>query len=234
LGLKFPGAVNKMTALASFSLLNTGGLKMLRSTLIALGGVLLGILLIFPVTSIAQDRGAAGPAGPKRDQMLGRQGDIENRNRQLELLSEPGKIKTLTVEEQKFIASQIFEDFERVQVINREMTKATSNLDNDSYKLIASLAEEMNKRAKRLKTNLNIPDLEKDKKESESLKEMDAAELKASVQSLNSSVKSFVTSPVFTNPRVTTVGNLQAIRRDISNVIELSRTVKKASTKLQN
>jgi hypothetical protein len=201
--------------------------------LITFGGVLLATLLISPVTSLAQERGVGGSSGPKRDAMLGREGDIENRNRQLELLSTPEKVKTLTVEEQKFIASQIFEDFERVQIINRDLVKATNNLDNDSYKLISSLAEEMNKRAKRLKTNLNIPDLEHDKKEPEIQNEMDAAQLKASIQSLNTSVKSFVTSPVFTNPRVTTVGNLQNIRRDISNVIELSRTVKKAATKLQ-
>jgi len=207
---------------------------MLRPTWITFGVVVLATLLIPPATSLAQDRGAAGPSGPKRDSMLGREGDLENRNRQLELLSEPGKIKTLTVEDQKFIAGQIFEDFERVQVINRDMVKATSNLDNNSYKLISSLAEEMNKRAKRLKTNLNIPDMEHDKKEPEPQNEMGAAQLKASIQSLNTSVKSFVTSPVFTNPRVTTVGNLQNIRRDISNVIELSRTVKKAATKLQN
>jgi hypothetical protein len=205
---------------------------MLRRTLIILGGVLLATLLIPPATSLAQERGAGGSGTPRRDAMLGREGDLENRNRQLELLSTPEKIKTLTVEEQKFIASQIFEDFERVQVINREMIKATSNLDNNSYKLISSLAEEMNKRAKRLKTNLNIPDVEHDKKEPETQNEMDATQLKASIQSLNSSVKSFVTSPVFTNPKVTTVGNLQNIRRDISNVIELSRIVKKAATKL--
>lgn len=207
---------------------------MLRPTLMTLSGVVLATLLIPPAISLAQDRGVAGPNGPKRDGMLGREGDIENRNRQLELLSTPEKVKTLTVEEQKFIASQIFEDFERVQVINREMVKATTNLDNNSYKLISSLAEEMNKRAKRLKTNLNIPDVEHDKKEPETQNEMDAAQLKASVQSLNSSVKSFVSSPVFKDPRVTTVGHLQNLRRDISNVIELSRTVKKTASKLQH
>lgn len=206
---------------------------MLRSTLIILG-VLLATLLISPATSLAQDRGAAGPAGPKRDTMLGRESDIQNRNTQLELLSEPGKVKTLTVEEQKFIAGQIFEDFERVQVINREMIKATSNLDNQSYKLISSLAEEMNKRAKRLKTNLNIPDEKHDKKEPEIQSEMDAVQLKATVTTLNGSVKSFVNSPVFKDPRVTTVGHLQNIRHDISNVIELSRVIKKAAAKLQN
>lgn len=209
---------------------------MLRPTLIAFGSILLGSVLIAPATAFAQERGVAGggPAGERRETMLGRDADIQNRQKQLDLLSQPEKVKVLTTEEQKFIASQIFEDFERVQVINRDMVKATSSLDNNSYKLISSLAEEMNKRAKRLKTNLNIPDMEHDKKEPEPQNEMDAAQLKDSIQSLNTSLKSFVTSPVFTNPKVTTVGNLQNIRRDISNVIELSRTVKKAATRLQN
>src|ERR1041384_1085353 len=207
---------------------------MLRPTLITLGGVLLAILLISPATSSAQTPAAkGGVAGPRRDAMLDREGDIENRNRQLQLLSEPEKVKTLTVEEKKFIANQIFEDFERVQIINRDMLKATSNLDHDSYKLISSLADEMNKRAKRLKTNLNIPDVEHDKKELESPKEMDAAQLKASVVTLNGTVKAFVNSPVFKDPRVTTVGHLQNLRRDISSVIDLSRTVKKAVSKLE-
>jgi len=209
---------------------------MLRRMLIALGSILLGSLLIAPATTFAQKvvpGGGGGSTSERRDTRAGREADLENRAQQLDLLSHPEKIKTLTVEDQKFIASQIFEDFERVQIINRDMVKATTNLDNDSYKQISSLADEMNKRAKRLKTNLNIPDLEEDKKESESKSEMDAAQLKASVQSLNSSVKSFVNSPVFTNPRATTVGHLQNIRRDISNVIALSRTVKKTAAKLQ-
>jgi hypothetical protein len=208
---------------------------MLRPMLIALGSILSGSILIAPATAFAQERGVAGggPASEKREERLIRDADLQNRGKQLELLSHPEKVKVLTAEEQKFIASQIFEDFERVQVINRDMVKATSNLDSNSYKLISSLAEELNKRAKRLKTNLNIPDLEHDKKEAEPQNDMDAAQLKASIQSLSTSVKSFVTSPVFTDPRVTTVGHLQNIRRDISNVIELSHTVKKAATKLQ-
>ena len=209
-----------------------------QHTLRTLGTVFGSLLLIAPVTCFAQKRpdtpGGVGTSA-RRDSILAREADLEGREIRLRLLSEPGKTKTAqTVDDRKFIVNQIFEDFERVQVINREMIKATTNLDNNGYKQISSLADEMNKRAKRLKTNLNIPDMEHDKKEPEPQNEMDAAQLKASIQSLNTSVKNFVTSPVFTNPRVTTVGNLQNIRRDISNVIELSRTVKKAATKLQN
>jgi|GEM_PF-6114780 len=209
---------------------------MLRPTLITFGGVLLGSLLIAPVTAFAQERGAAGggPATTKRDTMWSREVDIENRNRQLELLSEPGKTRVLTEDDRKFIASQIIEDFERVQVVNRELLQASKSLDENAYKRIASLADEMGKRAKRLKINLNIPDVEHDKNEPESWTPTDAAELKISVQTLTGTVKNFVNSPVFTDPKVTTVGNLQNLRRDISTVIELSRTVKKAASKLQD
>ena len=208
---------------------------MLRPKLIRLGGVLFGALLILPATALGQQPGApGGKAGAQRDTMLSREADIQNRTTQLELLSEPNKVKVLTTEDRKFIANQIFEDFERVQIINREMMQATSKLDDNSYKRISSLADEMNKRAKRLKTNLNIPDLEPDKKEPESKSEMDAAQLKVSILSLNVSVKSFCLSPVFTNPKVTTVGHLQNLRKDISDVIDVSRTVKKAASKLQN
>jgi len=225
-----------MTALASFSDFSTQEvLEMLRPTLITLGGVLLGALLVPPATALGQQPGApGGKAGAQRDTMLSREADIQNRTTQLELLSEPNKVKVLTTEDRKFIANQIFEDFERVQIINREMMQATSKLDDNSYKRISSLADEMNKRAKRLKTNLNIPDLEPDKKEPESKSEMDAAQLKTSILSLNVSVKSFCLSPVFTNPKVTTVGHLQSLRKDISDVIEMSRTVKKAVSKLQH
>ena len=207
---------------------------MLRPTLITLGGVLLGSLLVFPGTSIGQENPKGNVAGPRRDSMLDREGDIENRSRRMELLNTPEKVKVLSEDDRKLIASQILEDFERVQVINREMVQAVAHIDNKPYKQLASLSDEMNKRAKRLKINLNIPDVQDDKKEPESSTPSDAAELKISVQTLTGTVKNFVNSPVFTDPKVTTVGHLQNLRRDISTVIELSRTVKKAATKLQD
>jgi hypothetical protein len=165
---------------------------------------------------------------------LAREADLEGREIRLRLLSEPGKTKTAqTVDERKFIVNQIFEDFERMQVVNREMMQASSNLNAQSCKRISSLADEMTKRAKRLKTNLGIPDPEPEKNDhEENAPAMDVAQFKASLQTLDGSVKSFVNSPLFKDPRVTTVGQLHSLRKDITNVIELSRTVKKAAGKL--
>jgi hypothetical protein len=92
----------------------------------------------------------------------------------------------------------------------------------------------MGKRAKRLKINLGVPDAIQEKKESEQVPEMDLAQVQASLQTINTSVKSFVNNPIFQDPRVTDVRNLDSLRRDIFTLIDLSRTVKKAVGKLGN
>jgi hypothetical protein len=207
-------------------------------TLRTLGSVFGSLLLIGPITCFAQKRpdtpGGGGGASSRRDSIYAREADLQGRELRLRLLSEPEKTKTAqTVDERKFIVSQIFEDFERLQIANRDIMQASSNLNAQSCKRISTLADEMTKRAKRLKTNLGIPDPDAEKKDhEENAPAIDVAQFKASLQTLNGSVKSFVNSPLFKDPRVTTVGQLHNLRKDITNVIELSRTVKKAAAKL--
>jgi hypothetical protein len=211
-------------------------MRAMRHMLKVPGGLLVSSLLITPVTSLAQkrpDSSSGGGATTRRDTMLSREADLENRELRLRLLTEPDKTRTPSVDDRKLILSQIFEDFEHIQIANREMMQASSSLNVQAYKRISRLADEMNKRARRLKTNLGIPDLDQEKKEAEPARPTDAPQLKDSLQALSVSVKSFVTSPIFKDPRVTTVGELQNLKRDISNVIELSRTVKKVAVQLR-
>lgn len=207
-----------------------------RHTLIILGSLFVSSLLISPVTSVAQkrsDSSVAGGASTRRDTIFAREADLQNRELRLRLLREPGKT-TMPVSEgdRKLIVSQIFEDFERIQIVNREMLQASDNLNATAYKRISTLADEMTKRAKRLKSNLGIPDLVQEKKDPGKAPAIDPTHLKTSLQTLHVSVKSFVNSPLFKDPRVTDVRHLENLRRDISNVIEVSRTVKKVAGKL--
>jgi len=201
-------------------------------------GSLVTFLLIAPVTSFAQKRsptmGGGGGATSRRDSILMREADIQNRELNLRILREPGKAKApaLSPEDHKLVVNQIFEDFERIQVVNRELIQAGTTLDATAYKRMSPLAEEMNKRGKRLKSNLGIPSVIQDKGNAEKVLPIDEAQLKASLQTLNASVKSFVANPLFQDPRVTDVRHLDSLRRDISNIIELSRAVKKAASTL--
>jgi hypothetical protein len=201
------------------------------------GGVLVSFLLIAPLTSLAQQRpdisGTTSTAA-KRDAMLEREADLEYRAVRLRVLSEGGKTRTPeSPDDRKRIVSEIFKDFEHIQIINREMIQASSSLDRSAYKRISSLADEMNKRAKRLKTNLGIPDVPGEKKDTEPIL-TDAPQLTASLVTLNGSVKSFVANPLFKDPRVAQVQHLINLRRDISNIIDLSHAVKKVAVQLQH
>ena len=208
-----------------------------KRTLKALRTLLLSSLLIIPITrSMSQKRpdSSGAPGTPRTDTMLSRDADIQNRELRLLLLNEPEKSRTptSTEDDRKMIVSQIFKDFERIQVINREMTQISSSLGPQSYKRISTLADDMNKRAKRLKTNLGVPDKNEDKKDHADELALDASQLKASLQALSVSVKSFVTNPIFQEPRATDVRQLINLRQDIFNVINLSQTVKKAAGNL--
>lgn len=209
----------------------------MHSMLKVLRGVFVGSLLFVPAIIFAQTApdNSASPAASRRETLLIREADLENREIRLRILSDPSMTTTRSsADERKLILNQIFEDFERIQVANREMIKVTSKLDRSAYKRISSLADEMNKRAKRLKTNLAIPDWKNEKPDTEPAVEMDVPQLKTSLVALNTSVTSFVTSPVFKDPRVANVGQLHNLRRDISAVIELSQRVKKGAVKLHN
>ena len=208
-----------------------------RYTLITFGNLLISSFLLVPAT-MAQKRSPTGGSGgnPRRDTILTREADLQGREVRLRLLTESGKTTTLTDEraaqDRKLIVSQIFEDFERIQLVNREMMQLGSQFNTTSYKRMSSLADEMTKRAKRLKTNLGIPDLNHEKKDAASVPEMDVVQVKASLQTISASVKSFVNNPLFQDPRVTDVRHLDSLRRDIGNLIELSRAVKKSLGKL--
>src|SRR5690242_10274105 len=103
----------------------------IRQVLNFSGGVLLGTLFFAPVTSFAQQRpdpiGGGGSTASKTDAMLSREADLENRELRLRLLTEPNKTRTPpSPDDRKRIVGEIFNDFEHIQIINREMLKASS------------------------------------------------------------------------------------------------------------
>ena len=210
-------------------------MNIMRHMLRLLPGVFVSSLLIAPALTFAQGGvpSKTGPTAERRETTDIREADLENREIRLRLLTDPSMTSNRSAaDERKLVVKQILEDFEGLQTANREMVKVSSKLDPSAYKRISSLADDINKRAKRLKTNLAIPDWKSDKPEAEPAVATDAPQLKASVGALNTSVTSFITNQFFKDPRVATIGQLHNLRRDISSVIELSQLVKKGASKL--
>lgn len=129
---------------------------------------------------------------------------------------------------------QIAEDFERIQAVNNRMMAAVMRTESPDYRLVSDSTAEIRKRAARLKSNLPLPEPEEkgDGKATEYKSPADVAQLKAALLRLDGALMSFVKSPVFKNPDVVNADAAARARRDLEEVIELSRLLNKDAERL--
>lgn len=205
--------------------------EMARPIVVLESLILLCAIVIPALAQKRSDSSAAGGAAARRDAILIREDDLRNRELRMRLLREPGKTKAPTEQNRKLILNQIFEDFEHIQIVSAEMMRAATEEQNCKH--ISETAEEINKRGKRLKTNLAIPDPDREKKDLKQVVASDSQQLRAAVLTLNRLIKSFVTNPLFKDPRVTDAKHLAKVRQDLGDIIELSQTVRKSAEKLR-
>ena len=151
--------------------------------------------------------------------------DLEAYQREMRLRNLGDQNKQATEKQQRLALAQIKEDFERLQVVNNEMMRAVVTSSSLDYKLVSESLEEINKRAKRLKENLKMQDLEaKDQGEN---KAASLVEVKASLSTLDNFIMSFVKSPLFQNTQVIDTNHRARAGTDLANIIYLSRDAKK-------
>jgi hypothetical protein len=124
---------------------------------------------------------------------------------------------------------QIAEDFERMQTVNNRMMVAVMRSDSPDYGLVSDATAEIRKRAARLRSNLPLPEPEEGGggKAADYKSPEDGAQLKAALLRLDRALMSFVLSPVFRNTDVVDADDGAKARRDLEEVIELSRLINK-------
>lgn len=122
---------------------------------------------------------------------------------------------------------QIKEDFERLQFANYHLSGAGASVSTLDYGQIKKNAAEVKKRASRLKTNLLLPEPDKDEKLQKSREAFNGNELKPAIDALDALVKRFVWSPVFQHPNILDVENSVKARLDLEAIIKLSEHIQK-------
>jgi len=131
--------------------------------------------------------------------------------------------------------AQLKADFEQLQTVNnRMMVMVFANKVLD-YRSISESIAEIRKRAARLKSNLPLPATEKDESEEQSFKEwneINQAQVKLALQTLDDLIQRFVTNPVFQQPQVVDVQQSSKAKRDLEAIIKLSEKIRKGMDKL--
>jgi hypothetical protein len=205
--------------------------------------VFIVVVVVLATMSLATPVFAQRPAirpenSMERTAALRRERD-ERQTRELELrnVENPGTTKPAVEDRyQRIIYEQIREDFHRLQLVNNEMMQATfpakSAYTPDSNHISKS-TDEMHKRAKRLLTNLRLPETEIKEQKPANQDIANANQLKSALLELDSLVMSFIGNPTFKHRNVVDVVESVRAKRDLLGIIELSRRIKQHSEKLK-
>ncbi len=134
----------------------------------------------------------------------------------------------------KVVLANINEDFQRIQIVNKQLVQANAGNASLDYKNLSQMAAELNKRAARLKINLLLPQIKETEKKDKSANALSADQLKAKITELNKSLVRFVTNPLFQREAGVVDSELSAkASRELGKVITLSDSLRESSEKLR-
>ena len=125
--------------------------------------------------------------------------------------------------------AQLQKDFSQLQVLNKHLlTVALSDTALDP-RFVSKSVSEIQKRAERLNENLALHEPEKTPEPTAAANLASSPQLKPSVLKLGRLIFSFVDNPFFKEASVVDTQLTTRARRDLEDIIELSRQIKKST-----
>lgn len=202
----------------------------MRKTIISIG--LMFVWAAFSNILAQPPTGGSTPAG-KSDTSL-RDDSIRLRSVELERIKkdadkqDPTKFTAINSKiETKF--GEIKEDFEGIQIAETAIIQAYTSGKTIDYKLIASSADEISKKATRLDSNLFSEKFDSKNDKAEKTTEQKKSSIRDLILELDNAVGGFVTSKIFQNLRVFEPDVARKARIDLAHIIQTSEALVKES-----
>jgi hypothetical protein len=130
------------------------------------------------------------------------------------------------------VLEQIRADFLRIQVVDRQLMRATSTPDTLDLAFVVKSAAEIRKRSGRLKRNLALPGPTSVNRSMGAV-EAKIEPLRSSLSVLSKLIEEFVSNPMFEQLKLVDAQLSAKARRDLEAVIDLSGEIKRSSEKLK-
>lgn len=173
--------------------------------------------------------------GPTADRNMSEsERDLEERIAYQRWLATLAERRSKKVRDPKLALEQLQKDFKGIQATNLEMVKKLSQGGSPDLKFFAQSADEIKKFAARLKTNLALPEIEKDEKKLPQNTVLTVVKLKVSILNLGKLVYNFVKSPLFQQINVVDPNESLKVHLMLNEIIELSESIKKNCEHLKN
>jgi hypothetical protein len=199
------------------------------SRLFAIERIIL-IVLLFAIPAVAQ-RPTARPANDPSDPInQDRANKADMRTREFLMGNSRKPIRRAVWGPAASAMPQIKDDFERIQIVNKELMTAVfaNNVVNPGQ--IAKATADIEKRASRMINNLAYPQPDESEKVV-SVQEGD--NIRLSLSKLDSAIMSFVTNPIFqTDRQVINTKLAMEVNKELKTVVELSESIRRQAEAL--
>jgi hypothetical protein len=130
------------------------------------------------------------------------------------------------------VMKQIRADFKELQELNNRMMAEAWARETLDYSYLSGMVSRIRGKAIRLKTNMNLPELGNIEKTPSNTNASNSREFRAALLTLDRTVMSFVTNPLFKEPETIEMTQATRARQDLESVIELTATLKKIGSRL--
>ncbi|HKP45111.1 MAG TPA: hypothetical protein VJT50_00800 [Pyrinomonadaceae bacterium] len=133
----------------------------------------------------------------------------------------------------RFMAmKQIGEDFHELQSLNNKMMAEAWAQKQLNYGFVSDMISRIRGRAARLKGNLNLPPPAHAEKPQATEPITNEASFRESLLTLDRTIMSFVTNPLFQKPNTIDAEQGAKARRDLEVVMDLTISIKKSASRL--
>lgn len=191
-------------------------------------------VFVLLASAAASGQGAPpGPPAPDRPGVTNPKGDTDARTyREAKLRSAEIGTSTGGMTPQQLAAAieQTKNDFKRIQLVRNDLVDLLVSKKPFDYKQLAGQAEEVNKRAHRLKSFLMKPaavkSAEEEKADDAAKPVYDEAAMRGALVKLCNTIHSFTGNPMFKNPEVVDAQQPAKAGGELLTIIELSENVK--------
>jgi hypothetical protein len=193
-------------------------------------------LLLLAAAGAAHAQGPGGVGAPARVNPKDETNDQTNREARLRS-AEIGAAADMRNQRQIAAAiEQTKDDFKRIQLVRNDLVDFLVSKRPFDYKQLAGQAEEVNKRANRLKSFLMKPAAEvekgEEKKPEAAPPEYDEAAMRSALVKLCNTIHSFTGNPMFKNPAVVDAAQPARAGGELLAIIELSENVKRNAERM--
>jgi len=205
-------------------------LAWLRILTIHAGVILILLLLAAP---LAAQRPAPGTpeSDPNDPANQDKANKADMRNREFLMGNSRKPIRRATWGPEAAMLPQITEDFEKIQLVDKELMTAVFAHDVVDPRQIMKATADIEKRAARLITNLAFPKPDKLKETPTATQEK--ADLRLALAKLDGSIVSFVNNPIFqTDRKVVNAERATKVSTDLMTVVKLSGSIRRQAEAL--